>query len=154
MYLDLIYVFFCGIDPWPLKSVWISLLLNNSCRIWQPCFFLSVNLNNYWHPQRVHGHDHGLITNGPWKKYRTDCNKLEPTLTKLSGPIPGSRAYTFQSIGPLGRCFLQVKMSVCVSVCPSVRLSVRLSVRVSVHLSFRLSVRNSIIFRTVTDMNI
>ena len=30
----------------------------------------------------------------------------------------------FQSIGPLGRCFLSVEMSVCLSVCPSVCLSV------------------------------
>ena len=29
---------------------------------------------------------------------------------------------TFQSIGPLGRCFLLVNFSVCVCVCPSVHL--------------------------------
>ena len=31
---------------------------------------------------------------------------------------------SFQSIGPLGRCFLKVEMSVCPSVCPCVRLCV------------------------------
>ena len=39
-----------------------------------------------------------------------------------------------QSIGPLGRCFLSVEMSVCVSVCPCVRLSVCSLLRYSLNL--------------------